>query len=77
MFTIVRGEMVENGIFRYAVKEVTMPDNRGRVALATLQGARGAVDPLKKIRNALLTLDPASNEIVAIDLDGDCVVRVR
>ena len=74
MFTIVRGELVTIGRFRNAVKEVRR-DGEGRVAMVTLDGAKGTTDPLKKIRNALLDIDSRINEIKAIDLDGECVVK--
>ena len=70
-FTIVRSEMVEPGQFRYAVKELTVEG--GRPATVWLNAVKGRTDPLLQIRNVQLVL--RDGVIVAINLDGDCVVR--
>ena len=76
-YTIVRQQMVAPGMFRYAVKELrsrTDNDEGDRPNLLTLDGARGRHNPLAQIRNCELLI-AGNNEIVGINLDGDCALK--
>lgn len=73
MFTIVRNDRCsEEGTFKYAIKEVK---EDGALAMVTLDGAKGSNDPLDKVRNVELRISD-SNQITAINLDEDCVVKI-
>jgi len=74
MFTIVRNDRCNAvGTFKYAIKEVK---EDGALAMVILEGARGSSnDPLDKVRNVELRISD-NNQITAINLDGDCVVKI-
>lgn len=77
IYTIVRAErfMSESNQpnYRYAIKQVCN-DGQGKLALVSLTGANGRNDPLRNIRNVELIIG-TDNEVKAINIDGDCVVR--
>lgn len=73
MYTVVRNDRGHQpGTFKYAIKEVR---EDGALAMVTLDGAKGDVDPLDKVRNVELRVS-ADQLITAVNLDGDCVVRI-
>jgi hypothetical protein len=76
-YTIVRSERFLSDSnqpqYRYAIKQVCK-DGEGKLALVSLTGANGRNDPLRNIRNVELIIG-ADNEVKAINIDGDCVVR--
>lgn len=73
MFTIIRQTPCSRpGTFQYAIKEVK---EDGALAMVILEGAKGITDPLDKVRNVELRI--SNNDLItAINLDGDCVVKI-
>ena len=88
LFTIVRSEQRYHVVadyqvpcYRYAVKQVCDDDETlhdsgaGKLAMVMLSGISGKNDPLRNIRNAELLIGEDS-QVNAINIDGDCVIRV-
>lgn len=70
-YTIVRNKMGQQGRIELAAKETNVVD--ADLVVGTLEGARGKRNPLQSVRNVQLKVE--DGRIVAINLDGDCVVR--
>lgn len=70
-YTVFKSTMVEPGKFQYALKD-NKPD--GPLTAGVMVGAQGKHDPLKAAHNVQMKIDKQS-QILAINIDGDCVVR--
>ena len=69
-YVVLRNKNVAPGKFEYALREDT---EDGQVIMAVLQDGQGKTNPLMSARNAEMKVDKGL--VVAINLDGDCVVR--
>ena len=67
-----KAKQLAPGKFQYAVKELTS-DGDITCLLVTVEGASGKLNPLRAVRNCELILK--EDEIVAINIDGDCVAK--
>jgi len=70
-YTVLKSTLLEPGKFQFALKE---NKDDGVLTAGVLTGAQGKNNPLKAAHNVEMKLD-AQGQIVAINLDGDCVVR--
>ena len=69
-YVVLRQKMLQPGKFEYALRENT---EDGDLVQAVLQDAQGKTNPLMSARNVEMKLD--KGQVIAINLDGDCVVR--
>lgn len=69
-YTVLKSTLLEPGKFQFALKE---NKDDGVLTAGVLTGAQGKNNPLKAAHNVEMKLD--AGQIVAINLDGDCVVR--
>jgi len=69
-YCIVRAKMLQKGKWEITCREDT---EDGVLQNTVLDGCGGKSNPLQAVRNVDLKLD--GNNIVAINLDDDCVVR--
>ena len=58
------------GEFSYAIC-----DQEGNMKKVVIHGGSGKRDPLTGVSNAELVLNADGNEVVAINVDGDCIKR--
>lgn len=70
-YCIVRAKMLQKGKWEIACREDT---EEAVLQNAVLDGCSGKSNPLQAVRNVELKIDGANN-IVAINLNDDCVVR--
>jgi len=70
-YIVLKSTLVEPGKFQFALRE---NKEDGTVTAGVLMGAQGKRNPLQAARNVEMKLN-AQGQIVAINLDGDCVVR--
>lgn len=70
-YTVLKSTLLEPGKFQFALKE---NKDDGVLTAGVLVGAQGKHNPLQAARNAEMKLD-AQGQIVAINIDGDCIVR--
>ena len=70
-YTVLRSTLLEPGKFQYTIQENT---EEGVITAAVLVGAQGKNNPLKSAHNVEMKLD-AKKQIVAMNIDGDCIVR--
>ena len=68
---MLKSTLLEPGKFKFALKE---NKDDGVITAGVLVGAQGKHNPLQAAHNVEMKLD-AQGHIVAINLDGDCVVR--
>lgn len=69
-YIIVRSKMLKPGIFEFFVRE----DSEDAVSFpAVLENAAGKLNPLQSVRNVEFKVQ--DGKILAINLDGDCVIR--
>jgi len=62
--------MLQPGKFEFALRE---DREDGEIVMGVLQDAQGKTNPLQAARNVEMKVD--KGQIIAINLDGDCVVR--
>jgi len=70
-YIVLKSTLLEPGKFQFALRE---NKEDGALTAGVLTGAQGKRNPLQAARNAEMKVD-AQGQIVAINLDGDCVVR--
>jgi len=70
-YTVLKSTLLEPGKFQFALKE---NKEDGVLTAGVLVGAQGKHNPLQAARNVEMKLD-AQGHIVAINLDGDCIMR--
>jgi hypothetical protein len=68
-YTLLKGKMLEPGRFEYALKSNA---SDGTLCIGVLEGGQGKYNPLSQARNVEMKI--SEGKIVAINLDGDCVV---
>lgn len=69
-YTVLRNKMIQPGKFEYALRE---NKEDGELVMAILTDAQGKTNPLQAARNVEMKV--ANGQVVAVNLDGDCVVR--
>jgi len=69
-YTVLRNKMLQPGKFEFALRE---DREDGEIVMGVLQDAQGKTNPLQAARNVEMKVD--KGQIIAINLDGDCVVR--
>jgi len=69
-YTVLKNKMIQPGKFEYALRE---NKDEGDLVMAILQDAQGKTNPLHAARNVEMKVD--NGQIIAVNLDGDCVVR--
>jgi len=69
-YTVLRNKMLQPGKFEYALRENT---EDGAHVIAVLADAQGKTNPLMSARNVEMKV--ADGQVIAVNLDGDCVVR--
>jgi hypothetical protein len=69
-YTILKCKPLDAGRFEYALK-VNKED--GDLIVGVLEGGQGKRNPLQAARNIEMII--TAGKIVALNLDGDCVVR--
>lgn len=70
-YTVLKSTLLEPGKFQFALKE---NKEDGVLTAGVLVGAQGKHNPLMAARNVEMKLD-GQGQIVAININGDCVVR--
>jgi len=70
-YIVLKSTLLEPGKFQFALKE---NKDDGVLTAGVLHGAQGKHNPLQAARNVEMKLD-ADGQIVAVNLDGDCIVR--
>jgi len=68
-YTLLKGKMLEPGRFEYALKSNA---SDGTLSIGVLEGGQGKYNPLSQARNVEMKV--VEGKIIAINLDGDCVV---
>lgn len=69
-YTVLKTKMLKPGMFEYALRE---DKEDGEIVIAVLKDAQGKTNPLQAVRNVEMKVD--DGRVVAINLDGDCVIR--
>jgi len=69
-YTILKATPKDAGKFEFALKENS---DDGNMLIGLLEGGQGKRNPLAQARNIEMKIK--DGKIVAINLDGDCVVR--
>jgi len=69
-YTVIRNKMLQPGKFEFALRE---NKEDGAHVIAVLADGQGKTNPLRAARNVEMKVD--KGQIIAINLDGDCVVR--
>jgi len=67
---VLKNKMLQPGKFEYALRE---NKEDGELVMAVLADAQGKTNPLHAARNVEMKVN--EGQIVAVNLDGDCVVR--
>jgi len=70
-YIVLKSTLMEPGKFQFALRE---NKEDGVLIAGVLAGAQGKHNPLQSARNVEMKVD-AQGQIVAINLDGDCIVR--
>jgi len=69
-YTVLKSKMLQPGKFEYALRE---NKEDGELVMGILEDGQGKTNPLHAARNVEMKVD--KGQIVAVNLDGDCVVR--
>jgi len=69
-YTILKSKFLEAGKFEYALQSTGL---EGAMIIGVLEGGQGKRNPLQQARNVEMKV--VEGKVVAINLDGDCVVR--
>jgi len=69
-YTVLRNKMLQPGKFEYALRE---NKEDGEIVMAVLQDAQGKTNPLQAARNVEMKVN--DGQVIAVNLDGDCVIR--
>jgi len=69
-YTVLRNKMLQPGKLEYALRE---NKEDGEIVMAVLQDAQGKTNPLQAARNVEMKVN--DGQVIAVNLDGDCVIR--
>jgi len=69
-YVVLRQKMLQPGKFEYALRE---NKEDGQLVQAVIADAQGKTNPLMSARNVEMKVD--NGQVVAVNLDGDCVAR--
>jgi len=69
-YTILKSKFLEVGKFEYALQATSL---EGDLIIGVLEGGQGKRNPLQQARNVEMKV--VGGKIVAINLEGDCVVK--
>jgi hypothetical protein len=71
-YTIIKTKMVQPGIFEFALRVNT---EDGALLRGVIENAAGKYNPLQSVRNVELKVNSDNGQILAINVNGDCVAR--
>jgi hypothetical protein len=71
-YIVIKSKMVQPGKFEFALKENT---EDGALLRGVLENAQGKYNPLNAVHNVEMKVKADNGLILAINLDGDCVIR--
>ena len=69
-YTVLRSKMLKQGQFEFAVRECKEDAEH---LMAVLEGVSGKRNPLQSVRNVEMKIE--TGKIVAVNLEGDCVIK--
>ena len=73
-YTVIRQERLSEGMFRYAVKQLTEREEDVKLRVVYVEdAAAGHQGPLAHVKNCELAVD--GDKVTAINMDGDCLAR--
>ena len=73
-YTVIRQERLSEGMFRYAVKQLTEREEDVKLRVVYVEDAAAEHQgPLAHVKNCELAVD--GDKVTAINMDGDCLAR--